>query len=105
MREGGREERDRGRERERERERERKRKREREREEERDRERGGGGRKSLREEGRRGKAVIAKRILNELEKYAHHSSWLMGRFGTPTATFGSPCWSSTTFNINRINSS
>ena len=104
MREGGREERDRGRERERERERERKRKREREREEERDRERGG-GRKSLREEGRRGKAVIAKRILNELEKYAHHSSWLMGRFGTPTATFGSPCWSSTTFNINRINSS
>ena len=85
---GGREERDRGREREREREREEERERERERGRERERE-GGGERKRLREEGRRGKAVIAKRILNELEKYAHHSSWLMGRFGTPTATFGS----------------
>ena len=90
-------------EKEREREREREEKRERERGKE--RERGGGGRKRLREEGRRGKAVIAKRILNELEKYAHHCSWRMGRFGTPTATFGSPCRSSTTFNINQINSS
>ena len=81
-------ERERERERGRERERKRERERERERERKRERERGGGEKET---EGGRGKVVIAKRILNGLEKYAHHSSWLMGRFGTPTATFGSPC--------------
>ena len=78
------EEREREREREREGERERKIEREREtdRQTERKRERGKtggrGGRKRerLREEGRSGKVMIPKRILNELERYAH-PSWLM----------------------------
>ena len=78
--------------------------REREREEERERKPGEGGggereRERLREEGRRGKAMIAKRVLNELERYAHPSSWLMVRFGTLTAAFDSPYGSSTAFNI------
>ena len=108
-------ERDRGRERQRETERERERERkreseslgERERERERERKReGGGGGERLSEEGRRGKAMIAKRVLTgELERYAHPSSWLMGGFGTLTATFDSPCDSSTALNVNRINSS
>ena len=76
------------------------------RERERGREGGGGEGERDTEGGReKGKAMIANRVLNELERYAHPSSWVVVRFGTLTAAFDSPCGSSTAFNINRINSS
>ena len=103
--------RERGRDRERGRERERERERERKRERERERgggEETGGGRESekrVRIEGGRVRLWLQKESSTNL-KNMHillHGWWV--RFGTPTAAFGSPCGSSTAFNINRINSS
>ena len=42
--------------------------------------------------GREGKAMIAKRILNELEKYAHPSSWLMGKIRHSHRRVWFPMW-------------